>query len=73
MLSEDTVLVFSLMVTDARGLSSAPDEVTVTVKAAPNEAPVFAAPDYTFGLVEHVDASRRPADRGRRARQRPRG
>ena len=60
MLSEDAVLVFSLVVTDARGLASAPDEVTVTVKAAPNKAPVFAAPDYTFGLVEHVDAGADP-------------
>ena len=60
MLSEDAVLVFSLVVTDARGLASAPDEVTVTVKAAPNDAPVFAAPDYTFGLVEHVDAGADP-------------
>ena len=64
MLSEDAVLVFALVVTDASGAFSAPDEVTVTVKAAPNEAPVFAAPDYTFGLVEHVDAGADPLNVG---------
>ena len=60
MLAEDAVLVFALVVSDARGLASAPDEVTVTVTAAPNEAPVFEASEYTFGLVEHVDARASP-------------
>ena len=60
LLTADAVLVFELVVTDARGLASAPDQVQVTVTAAPNEAPVFAVSEYTFGLVEHVDARANP-------------
>ena len=39
-LSADAALVFRLVVTDASGADSAPDEVTVTVEAGANDAPV---------------------------------
>ena len=38
-LASDAVFVFSLVVTDARGLASSADTVTVTVTAGPNDAP----------------------------------
>ncbi len=44
-LAADEQLVFSLTVTDARGLASTPDTVTVTVTAGANEAPTADAGD----------------------------
>ncbi len=44
-LTEDAVLVFSLTVTDARGLASTADTVTITVTAGANEAPTAEAGD----------------------------
>ena len=44
-LASDAALVFSLVVTDARGAASAPDTVTVTVTAGANDAPTADAGD----------------------------
>ncbi len=44
-LAKDATLVFSLVVTDARGLASSVDRVTVTVTAGPNDAPTAEAGD----------------------------
>ena len=44
-LASNAALVFSLVVTDARGLASTADTVTVTVTARPNDAPTAGAGD----------------------------
>ncbi len=50
---------FTLVVTDDRGASSAPDEVTVTVEPAGNRPPEFTSPPLTEaveGLIYYYDA-----------------
>ena len=57
-LAADTTLVFELVVSDASGAASAPDAVTVTVRAD-DDPPVFAGP-YAFDLEENRDGSSTP-------------
>ena len=57
-LAADTTLVFELVVSDASGAASAPDAVTVTVRAD-DDPPVFAGP-YAFDLEENLDGSSAP-------------
>ena len=62
-LAADTSLVFELVVTDASGAASAPDAVTVAVRAD-DDPPVFAGP-YAFELEENRDGSSTPVSLGR--------
>ena len=59
-LVSDAALVFSLVVTDARGLASSADTVTVTVTAGVNDAPTANAGDnqtVTEGATVRLDGS----------------
>ena len=63
-LAADTTLVFELVVADASGAASAPDAVTVAVRASVDDPPVFAGP-YAFDLEENQDGSSAPVALGR--------
>ena len=63
-LAADTTLVFELVVADASGAASAPDAVTVAVRASVDDPPVFAGP-YAFELEENQDGSSAPVALGR--------
>ena len=59
----DTVLTFSLRVTDARGAASELDEVRVTVEAGPNDPPAAdAGPDQTVEERDRVTLTGTAAD-----------
>ena len=68
-LAADTSLVFELVVTDASGAASAPDAVTVAVRAD-DDPPVFAGA-YAFELEENRDGSSAPVGPGPRRGDRP--
>ncbi len=64
-LADDETLVFSLIVTDARGAASAPDTVTVTVTAAdltPSFSP--ASVDYAWTTGRDIGSVQLPAASG---------